>query len=1011
MATHDDFMAGKYQAQVAIYCGSIPKLKSGCKSSRGGSIDSTLQLHGNGWMTTHEGEDPTLASLHSVLKKQSCLWGSKGEPPDVSSLESCDSRHGLQKNTDSTVMNGSSQIPNAQPKYSLSELEINSAAMETAQIKDKLKKRRMSEGLLASKKGLLDKAVPKGPALKPAISRSASQRLLVTPKPMPPIQSIPNTPETNRAEETEPQVRENGSGSLQAEGANPELTSTQQIAHGHDENPKKSLGAALIPPIPKLGKAYEENSQNVAECFSSLPQAECVPLAIAECPKTRSLSEPGTGEDNSQKTLETGLSEPAFQNGFPAPLKIVGGSLASLLPPATSSLCLTKEEGLHSNPHLLKDEWKESNGRIHVTISKSAQEKMRQKQLKEIEFLRKEKEKEKEREKERSTKTQEQQSRNALDGSGWLHHNGATPVTLHLSNPCRASVGMALRKRVNRPSLPSIPVISQDSNFLRHASANSLPANLQHSPEWEEGLVSTDAFEIRPLSHPEHELIEALKWLSSNDWHLKEKGLLNIICLATCHSEVLQGRLHDVCLAATKEVSNLRSKVSRFAIGTLAELFKAMKKHMDQEVEEISRVLLQKAGDTSEFIQKAADQSLGIMAQSVTPSRAMTALMANGVNHRNPLIRKCAAGHLLTVMEQIGAEKLLSGNRESTELLVQTLVKMAQDCHQDTRCYGRKMLNMLMCHSKFDGYLKQNVPSHDLRDVMAAIKQKGTEDSASQATSAKSYRGSKNGSLTISLDSLSSGEGSTMDVLNFSQPAARGSSLRSVEIMEQLKELNKQLGAKEFQIRIDGIALLMDHCKKNPHFVSSNIVQIFDTFTLRLQDSNKKVNQYALESVVTMIPLLKNGFVPVLFSVVTIVMDNLNSKNSGIYSAAIKVLDTMITYLDNLLLLQIFASRVRFLTGRALQDITDRLAGLVAVAYPRKPQVVERHILPVLWYFLSNMIGNGVLPGKSGNVRTVVSKLTKSLHKQMGLKLEEYACNQPQHVIKLFQDLLDMDLH
>uniref|UniRef100_A0A8C6Y6L5 TOG array regulator of axonemal microtubules 2 n=1 Tax=Naja naja TaxID=35670 RepID=A0A8C6Y6L5_NAJNA len=239
---------------------------------------------------------------------------------------------------------------------------------------------------------------------------------------------------------------------------------------------------------------------------------------------------------------------------------------------------------------------------------------------------------------------------------------------------------------------------------------------------------------------------------------------------------------------------------------------------------------------------------------------------------------------------------------------------------------------------------------------------------------------------------------------------ARCSSLRSIEVMEQLKELNKLLVAKEFQIRIDGIALLMDHCKKNPHFVSSNIVQIFDTFTLRLQDSNKKVNQYALESVVSMIPLLKNGFNPVLFSVVTIVMDNLNSKNSGIYSAAVKVLDTMITYLDNLLLLQIIASRVRFLTGRALQDITDRLAGLVAVAYPRKPQVAERHILPVLWYFLNNMIGNGVLPGKSGNVRTVVSKLAKSLHKQMGLKLEEYVCNQPQHVIKLFQDLLDMDL-
>ncbi|XP_025024735.1 TOG array regulator of axonemal microtubules protein 2, partial [Python bivittatus] len=548
MATHD-FTPAKYQAQVAIYCGSIPKLKSGCKSSRGGSIDSTLQLHGNGWMAADE------ASLHSVLKKQSCLWGSKGEPPDVSSLESWGNRNGLQKNTDSRVMDDSSQIPRAQPKYSLSELEVNSAAMETAQIKDKLKKRRMSEGLLASKKGLLDSAAPKGLALKPAISRSASQRLLVTSKPMPPIQSIPTTPETKRAQEREQQVRENGSDFLQAEGVNPELTtSTEQTLHGNEENPRKSLGASLIPPIPKLEKACEENPQNFAEPFPSLSQIESVPLAVDECPKTRSLSEPGNGGDNSQKTLETGISEPAFQNGLPVALKVAGGPPESSLPLATSSLILAKEGGLLLNPPLLKDdEWKESNGRIHVTISKSAQEKMRQKQLKEIEFLRKEKEKEKEREKERSTKIQEQRPRNSLEGSSWINNNGAIPATLNLSNPCRSSVGMALRKRVNRPSLPSIPAITQESSFLRHASANSLPANLQHSPEWEEDIVNRDAFEIRPLSHPEHDLVDALKWLSSNDWHLKEKGLFSIICLATCHSEVLQGRLHDVSLAAMKE--------------------------------------------------------------------------------------------------------------------------------------------------------------------------------------------------------------------------------------------------------------------------------------------------------------------------------------------------------------------------------------------------------------------------------------------------------------------------
>lgn len=48
-----------------------------------------------------------------------------------------------------------------------------------------------------------------------------------------------------------------------------------------------------------------------------------------------------------------------------------------------------------------------------------------------------------------------------------------------------------------------------------------------------------------------------------------------------------------------------------------------------------------------------------------------------------------------------------------------------------------------------------------------------------------------------------------------------------------------------------------------------------------------------------MIPILKDGLSPVMASVVIVVTDNLNSKNSGIYSAAVKVLDQMIISLGN----------------------------------------------------------------------------------------------------------------
>lgn len=83
------------------------------------------------------------------------------------------------------------------------------------------------------------------------------------------------------------------------------------------------------------------------------------------------------------------------------------------------------------------------------------------------------------------------------------------------------------------------------------------------------------------------------------------------------------------------------------------------------------------------------------------------------------------------------------------------------------------------------------------------------------------------------------------------------------------------------------------------------------------------------------------------------------------------------------------------------------LTVLVASVYPRKPQAVERHVLPVLWYFLNNMIGNGILPGRGGNVRTAVCRLCRSLQGQMGSRLQDLAASQPKQVLKTLQELLD----
>ncbi|KAF1674783.1 TOG array regulator of axonemal microtubules protein 2, partial [Pygoscelis papua] len=977
------YFQAKYHSPVAVYCGSVHRFKPRYTALRGGSNDSNLQFCGSSWTTEDEGEDGRGAI--SPLDG----WVSEASVNDLSTAGGGDLSH----------------LSHQALTQDLREREASSAALETIQTEDKLKTGRMSEGLLASQKGLTDCSDPKGVTLKPAVSTSASQRLLTTSKPMPPIQDSLPSSEPSRMSNGEQEHGENSTGCDDSDGDDKELMSEGK---GHKasllpwycsgEDGKKSLGMALIPPIPKSARPSDGDPGSAA-----VPIPSSQHLVFQETLEMR----PGSGSRSEEKTLKY-LELQTLEPVLPVLQHHVGdGGMKSArhlhepVPPLTSLPLSQAEEIDHIvSPCLLSDDdLKDSNGRIHIIFSKSTQKKI-QKRMKEMELLRREREKEREKEKSLQLPTQSVDPRDAAEESfGPLPVNGTVPIPPSTSNARRARAGTALRKQVNRPSLPSIPVVSQGGSFPRNSSANSLPAIATD-------LESGNTREVRPFPQPQQALLNALTWLSSDDWQQKAKGLFSVRRLAICHSEILLCRLHDVALAVTKEVNNLRSKVSRFAISTFGELFRTMKKHMDHEVDEIARVLLQRMGDSSEFIQKAASQSLGIMVGNVTPARAMTALMASGVQHRNALVRKCAAEHLLTVMEQMGAEKLLSGTRDSTELLVCTVVKLAQDCHQDTRCYGRKMLNVLMSHKKFDRYLKQSAPSRDLEDIMATLKKKGMEDRKCERPSAKDPKKSRNRGLMMPQDNLPSdgGLGSGSDVLILPRQRVRRTSLRTVEETERLRELYELLAAKDFQTRMEGLVLLLDHCKSSPQLISNNIVQIFDLFFLRLHDWHKKVNQQALEALVLMIPMLRNALHPVLVSLVAAVTDNLNSKHLGIYTAAVKALEASIAHLDNTLLLQALAHRVSVLSGQALLDVTERLSVLVASVYRQRPQAVQRYALPVLWFFL----GNRALPVRSNSIRTVVTKLAKSLYEVMGSRLKVDAARQPQHVEKNLQNILGL---
>ncbi|XP_054977746.1 TOG array regulator of axonemal microtubules protein 2 isoform X2 [Sorex araneus] len=978
MGTPDAGSAAKVLAPVAVYCGSIPRTGTGPRALPGGNLDASLQPRG----------EASLQPSPSVLPEKQLPPGpaDPGHPQPGAPLKDWQARNGHPRSLGALPLG---------PAALDWESEAHSVARDTIQIKDKLKKRRLSEGLAASARVSLEPlGGPKGVPLRSTIPRVTSQRLLRAPRPMPPIQSIPTTPETTAAKD---KPLDPPPGSLSRPDAQ-EVQISGQYLHCNDEKMHKSLGSLVIPPIPKAGLPTASSFCPPGSFPAFLSPAQDALLTGLRAPSTRLSRDSGPREKTPKSLEHKALALPGRDRSA-APEKPALPSSQST--PTLTAFAFSHAKDAHAP---LGEEDQGSGAKVQVTISRSAQEKMRLKQMREMELVRRAREPDGEPE----LAAQGPASRRTLTKEGLLplRGSGTQSVPTGMSSPHRNTFGLTLRRRANRASLPSIPVSKQEPSFARHASANSLPAVLTlGSPEWEEEeeMELRGCKEWRPFSNPELGLTDALQCLDSSDWRTKEKGLVSVQRLAACHAEVLAVRLHDVSLAVSGEVTNLRSKVSRLAISTLGDLFRALKRNMDQEAEEVARCLLQKMGNSSEFIQRAAHSSLGAMVEHVTPARALVALTSAGVYHRNPLVRKCTAEHLSAVLEQIGAEKLLSGTRDSTDMLVHNLVRLAQDSNQDTRFYGRKMVNILMANSKFDAFLKQSLPSHDLRKVMAAIKQRGIED-RDELPSAKGY---KTLSRSLVFENGLSGE---HRLSSHGPPlmALRSSVRAGVEMGEQLQELTRLLEAKEYQARMEGVGQLLEHCRARPELISANLIQVFDAFTPRLQDSNKKVNQWALESFAKMIPLLKESLHPLLLSTLIAVADNLNSRNSGIYTAAATVLDVMMKSLDNICLLQAFSGRVRFLSGRALLDVMERLSVLVASVYPRKPQAVERYVLPVLWYFLSSMSGTGVLRGPGGHIRSVaVAQLSRSLQELMGPRLQDLAASQPKPILKVLQEVLD----
>ncbi|XP_053538483.1 TOG array regulator of axonemal microtubules protein 1 isoform X1 [Ictalurus punctatus] len=533
-----------------------------------------------------------------------------------------------------------------------------------------------------------------------------------------------------------------------------------------------------------------------------------------------------------------------------------------------------------------------------------------------------------------------------------------------------------------------------------------IPVTLKKDPN--------EQVELRPFSRPELALTQSFRLLNSDDWEKKIEGLMFLRCLARYHSDVLNSRLHEVCLAVIQEVRNLRSGVSRIAMVTLGELYSGLQKGMDQELEATAKVLLHKTRDTNAFIRQLADAALGSMVQNCTPTRSMNALLAGGLGHLNAAVRRCTAQHLTTVVKKIGTGRLLSGAKDLTDRILPAVSKLAQDSSPETRYFGRQMLLFLSSHRDFVKMVEKYIPPKDVATISVVTLK--TKVSVRNIRSSKCMgpgempqdTRSTRGRRSISGDGMVHASSLTREPQISSSKDNSKAQFRSItDKTEYVKQLKALLASKDFQERIKGIDQLVTDCEENPYMVMGNIFPVFDVFKERLQESNRKVNLYALEALQKIITLLKDNLAQAVYILVPAVVDNhLNSKNNGIYTAATGAIRALINNLDNTLLLQPFCTKAQFVSGKAKLDLVDRVAELVRELYPRKPQLVKQKALPLLWHLLGSSCKNGTVHDRSGTMRGATTNLCQALHAHMGPMLLHQAASQPSNIFKSLNVIL-----
>jgi hypothetical protein len=336
------------------------------------------------------------------------------------------------------------------------------------------------------------------------------------------------------------------------------------------------------------------------------------------------------------------------------------------------------------------------------------------------------------------------------------------------------------------------------------------------------GVLKED-FVKEPFKNPEASLKDAMRLIAQDDdWEKKCHAMNMIRRLTVYHEDLVVINIHSIVVALLQEVRNLRSQVSRFALTAFGDLFTNLKRYMDIDLDIAVKAILQKNGESSDFIRSDVERCLEKAIQNVTTHKALVALINGGASHRNPLVRKTAAQFVYKCCELMGPGKVLSGIKDVTERVLITASQFVVDGPPDIRWYGRRIFHMLMSHDEFDKmclkYLSDSTRKN-IKEILDSIRVKGPGDVPSESARF-SRKGLRNG---FDRDPISKSAGSTN---NHVSGSSGGTVRYDMHTQESIKAIIQQLRNPDFRERIEAIERFQILCETETDIAVTNIVPV-----------------------------------------------------------------------------------------------------------------------------------------------------------------------------------------